>query len=129
MTDQQLGNLLSLKRHEKPPEGTMEDLLREFHLRRREEAVQQGSRLTLWQRFNEWLADPGWAKWACGAGVAYAAVMVMVLSMPRGQQIEQPALQPVNHPVTVPAEDTTPSQLGELDLRPTSEGKLGEQEF
>ena len=107
----------------------MEDFLREFHLRRREEAVQQGSRLTLWQQFTEWLADPGWAKWACGAGVAYAAVMAVVLSLPQGQEFEQPALQPVNHPVMAPAEGAPPSQLGELDLRPTSEGTLGEQEF
>jgi hypothetical protein len=129
MTDQQLGDLLSLKRHEMPPEGYMEDALREFHLRRRVEAVQQGGRLTLWQRFSEWLADPGWAKWACGAGVAYAAVVVVVLSLPRGQEVEQPGLQPASHPVMVPAEGATPSQLGELDLRPSSEGMLGEQEF
>lgn len=107
----------------------MEDALREFHLNRRQEAVERGSRLTLWQRFTEWLAEPGLAKWAYGAGVAYAAALAVVVSLPRGQEIEQPALQPVNHPVVAPVEEAIPSQLGELDLRPTSEGKLGEQEF
>lgn len=129
ISDQQLGNLLALKRHEKPPEDYMEDFLREFHIRRREEAMQGGARRSLWARFTEWLAEPGLAKWAYGAGVAYAAVLAVVISLPRGQEVQQPALQPVSHPVMVPAADDVPTQLGELDLRPSSEGTLGEQEF
>ena len=129
ISDQQLGNLLALKRHEKPPEGYMEDFLREFHMRRREEAMHGGARRPLWERFTEWLAEPGLAKWAYGAGVAYAAVLAVVLAVPRAQPTDAPALQPVSHPVVAPAEDDTPTQLGELDLRPSSEGMLGEQEF
>lgn len=107
----------------------MEDFLREFHLRRREEAMQAGADRTLWQRFMEWLTEPGLAKWAYGAGVAYAAVLAVVVSLPRGQQVEQPALQPVSLPMVAPADPTAPTQLDELDLRPSSQGKLGEQEF
>lgn len=127
--DQQLGDLLSLKRHERPPEGYMEDFLREFHMRRREEAMQKGSRTGLWERFTAWLAEPGLAKWAYGAGVAYAAVLAVVVSLPKGQEVDQPSLQPVSHPVVEPLETAAPTQLDELDLRPSSEGKLGEQEF
>ncbi|BCX46146.1 hypothetical protein HAHE_00540 [Haloferula helveola] len=129
ISDQEIGNLLALKRHEGPPESYMEDFLREFHQRRREEAV-RGSRVSvLWQRFTDWLSEPGLAKWAYGAGVAYAAVLAIVISMPRGQEVESIVPEAVDHRVVAPVENVAPTQLDELDLRPSSEGKIGEQEF
>ena len=107
----------------------MDDFLREFHMRRREEAMAERGLGAWWQRFAGWMSGAGTSKWAYGAGLAYAAVLFAFVIAPREQVTEGPELKPAS--LIVPAEpaDTGVQQLNELDLRPTSEGSTGEQEF
>ncbi|MEM9237620.1 MAG: hypothetical protein AAGB14_12645 [Verrucomicrobiota bacterium] len=126
---EQIGSLLSLKRHERPPEGYMDDFLREFHMCRREEAMTESGFGAMWSRFTGWLSGAGTSKWAYGAGLAYAAILLAFVLAPREQVTEGPELKPAS--LVVPAEPTATGvqQLEELDLRPSSEGRTGEQEF
>lgn len=107
----------------------MDDFLREFHMRRREEAMGGHSAASVWRRFVGWLSEPGLAKWAYGAGVAYAAIALTLVLLPREGMDAPLPVQPAAHKVAAPVEDAPTSQLGELDLRPSSEGTAGEQEF
>ncbi|MBK1825990.1 hypothetical protein [Haloferula rosea] len=129
LSDQEIGNLLSLKRHERPPEGYMDDFLREFHQRRREEAMEERGLARQWKQFVQWLTEPGMAKWAYGGGVAYAAVLAIVMTAPKASETESLVPAAIDHRVVAPAPVIPQSQLDELDLRPGSEGSLGEQEF
>jgi hypothetical protein len=107
----------------------MEDFLREFHHRRVEEAVYGKSSTGLWSRLRTWLAEPGFARWAYGAGVAYAAVLAVMLLMPKGVETAPVASEPVKHEVVMPVDQVVPTQLQEFDLRPSTEGVTGDQEF
>lgn len=66
-----LQRLLRLKNYEQPAEGYFEDFLDEFHRRQRAAVVSSNGEST-WSRFVSWFQDLGAAKWAVGAGVAYA---------------------------------------------------------
>lgn len=68
-----LQRLLRLKNYEQPVDGYFEDFLDEFH-RRQRQSVASGSTSSIWSRFTEWFQDLGAAKWAIGAGVAYAVL-------------------------------------------------------
>ena len=68
-----LQRLLKLKNYEQPTDGYFEDFLDEFHRRQREAIVSQKSQ-GIWSRFTEWFQDLGAAKWAIGAGAAYAVL-------------------------------------------------------
>ncbi len=68
-----LQKLLRLKNYEQPTDGYFEDFLDEFHRRQREDA-RSSQKATVWSRFAEWFQDLGAAKWAVGAGVAYAVL-------------------------------------------------------
>lgn len=129
LSDQEIGNLLALKRHERPPEGYMDDFLREFHHRRREEAMEERGISFHWKQFMAWLSEPGMAKWAYGAGVAYAAALAFVLSAPQDTQTESLVPETIDHRVVAPPQASPAGQLNELDLRPDTQGILGEQEF
>lgn len=109
----------------------MDDFLREFHMRQREEAMAERGFRAVWSRFTGWLSEPGASKWAYGAGLAYAAVLIAFMAGERPLDQEGLNLKPVNHQIVVPANPAGAGvqQLEELDLRPTSEGSTGEQEF
>lgn len=126
---EEIGALLALKRHERPEEGYFEDFLREFHQRRRvEEAVKRGP-ASWWSRATGWFADLGASRWAYGAGLAYASVMALFLLVPDGgTDGGAPAATPVGHEVK-PLDPTEVEQLEALDLRPSTQGSTGEQEF
>lgn len=68
-----LQRLLRLKNYEQPVDGYFEDFLDEFHRRQRAEAG-SGGQVSAWSRFSEWFRDLGAAKWAIGAGMAYAVL-------------------------------------------------------
>ena len=107
----------------------MDDFLREFHQRRREEAMEERGLARQWKQFVQWLTEPGMAKWAYGGGVAYAAVLAIVMTAPKASETESLVPAAIDHRVVAPAPVIPQSQLDELDLRPGSEGSLGEQEF
>ena len=109
----------------------MDDFLREFHQRRREEAVSESGVRSLWVNFTDWLLELGATKWAYGAGLAYATILVGMVIAPTSEK-SPGSLQNVGFDEKFPAEaQSTPvlEQLDELDLSPDSKGKFGEQEF
>ena len=106
----------------------MDDFLREFHMRRREEAVTEKGFSALWSRFTGWLSEPGMSKWAYGGVVAYAAVMIAFMAGERPLDVEGLNTTPVKHQIVEPVPPAV-QQLEELDLRPSSLGSTGDQEF
>ena len=134
LSEEQLRALLSLKRHEKPPASYIGDFLREFHLRLRDDGFRDAGGDSLWRRFGDWLAEPGLARWAYGAGLAYAGVLMAVILLPHEVPVEGPPLQPVNHPVVLPARDAPAESFTRPDLAPSLESlpdgtPMGEREF
>lgn len=125
---EQIESLLALKRHERPGEGYFEDFLVEFHRRRREEEAALTGVGGMWKRFSQWFSNVGSAKWAYGLGVAYAAVAAVFLLSPEAAEVQPVPVAPVDFKVEpVPAE--VMEQLEELDLRPSTQGRTGEQVF
>ena len=124
-TVEEIGNLLALKRHERPEEGYFDDFLREFHHRRRVEETQASGVSGWWKKTSAWFSDLGASKWAYGAGLAYAAVTAMFLLTPNGETVGQMPATNVGREV----QSTKVEQLEALDLRPSSQGLTGEQEF
>ena len=101
----QVQKLIRLKRFEEPRDGYFEDFLEEFRSRRDEGET---SKVFLNSRVSGG-RDNG--KWFVGAGVAYAALLVVVLMWPNGPEAKpdasrQPIIfepkQPVRNPVTPP---------------------------
>ena len=127
-TVEEIGTLLALKRHERPEEGFLDDFLRDFHQRRREEESLKAGPAGWWHRVSSWASGLGASKWAYGAGLAYATVMALFLLSPDPVQVQQAPVVPAKYQVQ-PAEPAVIEQLDALDLRPSSQGTTGEQEF
>ncbi|WP_265594803.1 hypothetical protein [Haloferula sp. BvORR071] len=127
-TVEEIGTLLALKRHERPEEGFLDDFLRDFHQRRREEEALKSGPAGWWHRLSSWASGLGASKWAYGAGLAYAAAMALFLLSPRHEQVQPIAPTPAKYQVE-PAEAVPVEQLDALDWRPNSTGTTGEQEF
>jgi hypothetical protein len=126
---EQIQNLLALKRHEAPEEGYLEDFLVEFHRRRRTEAVRTTGLTATWARFSAWFSSLGAARWAYPVGMAYATALALLLALPKDDPSPQPPAVPVKNEVTPAKDDKAVEQLDALDLRPSSQGHTGEQEF
>lgn len=104
----------------------MDDFLREFHQRRREEAMEERSFGTWLKRLGAWFREPGVAKWAYGAGIAYAAVLIALLAMPQSPPQALPETRPVDHRVIEPApplEETMPDKASEDEESDKPEGR------
>ena len=128
-TIEQIGDLLALKRNERPEEGYWQDFLCDFHRNQREQAVKKSGLTSFVGRVTDWFSDMGPSKWAYGAGLAYAAITVAFFLTPRDVVKENTPVSPVNYQV-VPAPTPPPvEQLDELDLNPTTQGSVGEQVF
>ncbi len=127
-TLEQLENLMALRREERPDEGYWKDFLCEFHQRQREEAVRKSGFLGMLEQVKTWFGNLGPSKWAYGAGLAYAAVTIGFLVMPRGVEFEYAPAAPVNRQVS-PDKITPAEQLDQLDLSPSTQGSAGEQVF
>ncbi len=125
---EEIGALLALKRHERPEEGYFDDFLREFHQRRREEEALKSSPAGWLRRLSAWFSNLGASRWAYGAGLAYATVTAMFLLVPDAAPEQAAPPVPVHYKVA-PAEPAAVEQLDALDLRPSSQGSTGEQEF
>ena len=80
----ELQNLLRLKRYEHPTDEYFEEFLQEFHRRQREDVLKRSARSLFLERFSVWFKELGMAKWAYGAGVAYAALMIGFVAWPKG---------------------------------------------
>jgi len=128
-SSEQISQLLTLKRHERPPEGYMEDFLREFHQRQREQALEARGLSAWWGRVRHGLGEAGAVRWLYGGGLAYAAILLAFVLAPRGQEVEPLPVKGANFEVLVPANESTDEQLETLDLRESSESVRGEREF
>lgn len=99
----ELQNLLRLKRYETPSDEYFDDFLDEFHRRQREDVLKRSARSLLVERVSVWFKELGMAKWAYGAGVAYAALMLAFVAWPKGGSDASasnpavPTLEPVLH--------------------------------
>ena len=127
-TVEEIGTLLALKRHERPEDGYFDDFLREFHQRRRAEEVQQRGLAGWWRKASAWFSDLGASKWAYAGGLAYATVAALWITVPRDQEVIPTGVTPVSHEVNS-IEPAAVEQLDALDLRPSTQGSTGEQEF
>jgi hypothetical protein len=125
---EQLENLLALKRHEHPEEGYWQDFLCEFHHRQRGQAAVRTGLANRLSRVSTWFADQGPSKWAYGAGLAYATVTIAFFLMPKGAELENAPVSPVNYQV-LPSPAPAVEQLDHLDLSPSTQGSAGEQVF
>lgn len=86
-------NLLRLKRYERPSDEYFEEFVGEFHRRQREDLLKCSARSLFAERVTVWLREIGVAKWAYGAGLAYAALMVGFLVWPR-ESVDHQASSP-----------------------------------
>lgn len=125
---EEIGSLLALKRHERPEDGYFDGFLREFHQRLRAEEAQQKGLAGWWRKTSAWFSDLGASKWAYAGGLAYATVAALLLTVPSGEKAALPAATPVSHEMKS-IEPATVEQLDALDLRPSAQGRTGEQEF
>ena len=126
---EQIGNLLALKRDERPEEGYWQDFLCEFHQNQREQAVKQSGVMSFLTQVSDWFSDLGPSKWAYGAGLAYAALMLSFVLTPREVAKEGAPVTPVNYTVVPPPAPLKVEQLNQLDLSPSTQGSAGEQVF
>jgi hypothetical protein len=126
-TIEQIGDLLALKRNERPEEGYWQDFLCEFHHNQRKQAVKISGFAGLTSRVEGWFSEISPTKWAYGAGLAYAAATVAFFLMPREVEQENTPATPVSYQV-VPSPPPV-EQLNQLDLSPTTQGNIGEQVF
>ena len=126
---EQLGTLLALKRDERPEEGYWQDFLCEFHQNQRERAVKKSGLMTGLGHISTWFSELGSSKWAYGAGLAYATVTVAFFLTPRDVVKENTPASPVNFQVVPAPMPPAVEQLNQLDLSPSTQGKVGEQVF
>ena len=103
--EKQVQKLIRLKRVEEPRDGYFDDFLEEFRNRQNEGDTSNGflnSRVS---------GGSGDRKWFIGAGLAYAALLAVVLTWPNGPEAKQDASrqpiifepkQPVRNSVTPP---------------------------
>ena len=80
----EIQNLIALKRYEGPSDEYFDEFLEEFHHRQREDVLKRSARSLLMERMRVWFQELGMAKWAYGAGVAYAALMIGFVAWPKG---------------------------------------------
>lgn len=125
-TVEQIGNLLALKRDERPEEGYWQDFLCEFHQNQREQAVKKSAMVSFMDRVSAWFSDVGPSKWAYGAGLAYAALTVAFILAPRDGVREAAPATPIKYEVVQPPAPPQVEQLNQLDLSPSTQGSAGE---
>lgn len=127
-TVEEIGTLLALKRHERPEDGYFDGFLREFHQRLRVEEAQNRGLAGWWRKASAWFSDLGASKWAYAGGLAYATVVALMMTVPREQEVQPSPATNVSHEVKS-NESAAVEQLDALDLRPSTQGSTGEQEF
>ncbi len=81
--EKQVQKLIRLKRFEEPRDGYFVDFLEEFRSRRNEGETSKGF---LNSRVSGGVDN---RKWFIGAGIAYAALLVVVLMWPNGPEAKQ----------------------------------------
>ena len=117
-------DLLRLKRFEQPSDEFFDEFVDEFHRRQRQDLLKRSARSLFAERLSVWFRELGMAKWAYGAGVAYAALMVGFMAWPRGgpdDKLASPALHGARTLEHV--EFTTPLNFDGSPVTPSAEPK------
>ena len=102
--EKRVKKLIRLKRFEQPRKGYFDDFLEGFQSRRDEEELTKHSTISFGARLAGFFCGMHSGKWIIGAGVAYAAVLVVVLMWPRGPESQpdgsrQPIIYEPKQPV------------------------------
>lgn len=97
-----IGELLALKRHERPDGEYFAEFLREFQRRQRAELMRRRSLGMLWERLSSWMADLGGVKWAYAGGLAYAVLLAGLFFWPHEEAGMGSSAAPVVREVPVP---------------------------
>ena len=126
---EQIETLLALKREVHLEEGYWQDFLCEFHQKQRQQAVSASGISAWFAGVSAWASNLGAAKWAYGAGMAYAAFTAAFLLLPREVVRESQSPIPASYQQVPSLELPVIEQLHELDLSPTTQGNAGEQIF
>ena len=80
----EIEKLIRLKRHERPPEGFVEDFLTSFQERQRSELLQRSARGLLWERVTTYFSDMLNPKWAWATATIAAVALLSVTLRPQG---------------------------------------------
>ena len=128
-TVEQLGELLALRRDERPDPGYWQDFVCEFHQKQREESVSSSGMKGIFGRATAWLAGIGAAKWGYGAGLVYATLTLAFILPPAQVIKDSTSGVPVSYRVPSAMVPPPIQQLNQLDLCPSTQGMTGEQIF
>jgi len=74
--------LLRLKRYERPPEDFLEDFIRGFQHRQRQELLRHSARGLLWERVNTYFEGLFAPKWRWAGGTAFALLVAFMVFKP-----------------------------------------------
>lgn len=84
--EEKIQKIIRLKRHETPREGYFEDFLEEFQSRREEEN-RTSPKMSATGRVGAWFRARGKSSWVLGSGLAYAAVVLMIVLWPKDSEV------------------------------------------
>jgi len=85
--------LIRLKRHERPPEGFVEDFISAFQERQRSEMLHRSARSLLWERVTTYFSEMLNPKWAWATATVAAAALLSLTLRPQGPQAAQTVAQ------------------------------------
>jgi hypothetical protein len=74
--------LLRLKRYERPPDDFVEDFIRGFQHRQRQELLRHSARGLLWERVNTYFEGLFAPKWRWAGGTAFALLVAFMVFKP-----------------------------------------------
>jgi len=131
MTENELQELIKLKRYEQPEEGYFDDFLVEFQERQRSEMLKTSARGLFVERVKAWFDfSSGANKLFVGAGMACAACAVVAMTMhflPKMQRQQQIAQQIDKLPTDVAETSSDALMLSVKESAPVSSELVREQ--
>lgn len=89
---EEIQKLIRLKRHERPPEGFVDEFIVAFQQRQRSEMLQQSARGLLWERVTTYFSEVLNPKWAWATATVAAVSLLGFTLRPQagsGQQVAQ----------------------------------------
>jgi len=115
-SDEEIGKLLRLKRHEQPPPGYFEDFLHEFHRRQRAELLRQPLWRIALQRAHDFMFQvnvPSLTSYPAAAAAVLIGAAVLTLNVYRAPETNSAAtvavVQPVMPVAATPIDDDGPA--------------------
>lgn len=106
--EEKIQKIIRLKRYEVPPEGYFDDFLEEFQKRRDAQTSPQSSATGLLGRSITRFRGMGAGGMVVGGGLAYAALIMVVLLWPKGPESRPENREPVIFQPPADQGETTP---------------------